>query len=139
MLHAGLDLFRHRLDVHVMAEDGSTLKVTIAPPDRDGLRSLVGQVEREFGREEVLTVIESMNGARFVHDTLELFGWSVEVADARKVKGLAPLACKTDRTDAWVLAELSRRDLVPAIWLPGPAARRPPGCRRRPPLCPAPL
>jgi hypothetical protein len=35
-----------------------------------------------------------------------------------KVKGLAPLACKTDRIDAWVLAELSRRDLVPAIWLP---------------------
>jgi transposase len=29
------------------------------------------------------------------------------------------LACKTDRIDAWVLAELSRRDLVPAIWLPG--------------------
>ena len=35
-----------------------------------------------------------------------------------KVKGLAPLACKTDRIDAWVLAELSRRELVPAIWLP---------------------
>jgi hypothetical protein len=34
------------------------------------------------------------------------------------VKGLAPLACKTDRIDAWVLAELARRDLVPAIWLP---------------------
>jgi transposase len=28
------------------------------------------------------------------------------------------LACKTDKIDAWVLAELSRRDLVPAIWLP---------------------
>jgi transposase len=59
-----------------------------------------------------------MNGARFVHDTLERCGWEVEVADAQKVKGLAPLACKTDRIDAWVLAELSRRDLVPAIWLP---------------------
>jgi transposase len=123
MLHAGLDLSRHRLDVHVMSEDGSTLKVTTAPPDRDGLRSLVGQVARDCGSEEVLAVIESMTGARFVHDTLELCGWSVEVADARKVKGLAPLACKTDRIDAWVLAELSRRDLVPAIWLPGPAVR----------------
>jgi hypothetical protein len=71
--------------------------------------------------EKVLAVIESMNGARFVHDTLELLGWSVEIADARKVKGLAPLACKTDRIDARVLAELSRRDLVPAIWLPDPA------------------
>ena len=58
-----------------------------------------------------------MNGARFVHDTLERLGWEVEVADAAKVKGLAPLACRTDRIDAWVLAELSRRDLVPATWL----------------------
>ena len=41
----------------------------------------------------------------------------------QKVKGLAPLACKTDRIDAWVLAELTRRDLVPAIWLPDPMVR----------------
>ena len=64
-----------------------------------------------------------MNGARFVHDRLELCGWQVEIADAQKVKGLAPLACKTDRIDAWVLAELARRDLVPAIWLPDPRVR----------------
>ena len=65
-------------------------------------------------------VVESMNGARFVHDTLEAHGWEVLIADAQKVKGLAPLACKTDRIDARVLAELSWRDLVPAIWLPDP-------------------
>jgi transposase len=64
-----------------------------------------------------------MHGARFVHDRLELHGWQVEIADAQKVKGLAPLACKTDRIDAWVLAELARRDLVPAIWLPDPGVR----------------
>jgi transposase len=68
--------------------------------------------------------IESMNGARFVHDTLERCGWDAQIADAQKVKGLAPLACKTDRIDAWVLAELCRRDLVPAIWLPGFAQRQ---------------
>src|SRR2546426_5895438 len=64
-----------------------------------------------------------MNGARFVHDRLELQGWQVEIADAQKAKGLAPLACKTDRIDAWVLAELARRELVPAIWLPDPQVR----------------
>ena len=64
-----------------------------------------------------------MNGARFVHDQLELAGWQVEIADAQKVKGLAPLACKTDKIDSWVLAELSRRDLVPAIWPPTPGVR----------------
>ena len=64
-----------------------------------------------------------MNGARFVHDQLELAGWEVPIADGQTVKGLAPLACKADRIDAWVLAELARRDLVPAIWLPTPAVR----------------
>ena len=71
----------------------------------------------------VYAAIESMNGARFVHDQLERQGWEVEFADAFKVKGLAPLAAKTDRIDASVLAELARRDLVPAIWLPTPGAR----------------
>ncbi len=39
--------------------------------------------------------VESMTGAPFVHDTLEQEGWAVEIADAQKVQGLAPLACKT--------------------------------------------
>jgi hypothetical protein len=59
-----------------------------------------------------------MTGARLVHDTLEPEGWDVEIADAQKVKGLAPLALKTDKLDSRVLAVLSQRDSVPAIWLP---------------------
>jgi transposase len=46
------------------------------------------------------------------------------IADAARVKGLAPLACKTDKIDARVLAALSARDLVPEIWLPDPSIRR---------------
>jgi transposase len=121
MLYAGLDLSRHRLDVHLMDEAGEPVQVTTAPPDADGLGGLVRQTAR-FGQ-PVVAAIESMNGARFVHDQLELGGWEVEIADAAKVKGLAPLACKTDRIDAWVLAELARRELVPAIWLPTPEVR----------------
>jgi transposase len=121
MLYAGLDLSRKRLDFRLLDEAGETLEVGAAPPDADGLRSLAGRVARF--REPVRAAIESMNGARFVHDELELHGWAVEIADATKVKGVAPLACKTDRIDAWVLAELSRRDLVPAIWLPDPEVR----------------
>jgi transposase len=55
-----------------------------------------------------------------LHDELVEHGWEVLVADPVRVKGLAPLACKTDKVDARVLAELSFRDLVPAIWLPTP-------------------
>jgi hypothetical protein len=42
----------------------------------------------------------------------------VQVAHGRKVRDVAPLACKTDKVDARVLAELCRRDLVPELWIP---------------------
>lgn len=122
MLHAGLDLSRKKVDVCLLCDQGEHVGQLVAPPDADGLRSLARRIE-EAHREPVCAVIESMTGARFVHDTLEREGWSVEIADAQKVKGLAPLACKTDRIDSLVLATLSHRDLVPAIWLPDPAVR----------------
>jgi transposase len=124
MLHIGLDLSRRRLDYCLLAEDGRSLETGAAAPDGDGLDGFARRVERRYGVVAVRAAIESMTGARFIHDTLERCGWEVEVADAIKVKGLAPLACKTDKIDAWVLAELSRRDLVPAIWLPDFAVRR---------------
>jgi transposase len=59
-----------------------------------------------------------MSGAVWVRDQLALVGWDIRLADARKVKAIAPLACKTDRVDARVLADLVRRDLVPEVWVP---------------------
>jgi transposase len=47
----------------------------------------------------------------------------VQVADARRARALAPLAAKTDRIDARVLAELARRRLVPQVWTPSLADR----------------
>ena len=119
MLYVGLDLSRKRLDFDARLVGGELFERGAVPPDGDGLAGLV----RRLGDAEVLAVIESMNGARFVHDRLELHGWDVRIADAVKAKGLAPLACKTDKIDAWVLAELARLNLVPEIWLPDPAVR----------------
>jgi transposase len=121
MLHAGLDLSRMRLDFDLRDADGALVEAGATTPDAAGLARLVQRVARY--RQPVYAAIESMTGARFVHDQLERLGWTVDIADALKVKGLAPLACKTDRIDARVLAELSRRALVPAIWLPDPTVR----------------
>ena len=122
MLHAGLDLSRKKIDVCLLSETGEHLDQLAVPPDADSLRTLARRIE-ETHNEPVCAVIESMTGARIVHDTLEKEGWTVEIADAQKVKGLAPLACKTDKIDSMVLAVLSHRDLVPAIWLPDPRVR----------------
>ncbi len=122
MLHAGLDLSRKKLDICLLSAEGEHLDQLVVAPDVDSLRTLARRIDEVHG-EPVLAVIESMTGARIVHDTLEQAGWEVEIADAQKVKGLAPLACKTDKIDSMVLAVLSQRDLVPAIWLPDPRVR----------------
>ncbi len=122
MIHAGLDLSRKKLDVCLLSDQGEHLDQLAVAPDVESLRTLARRIE-DVHCEPVSAVIESMTGARLVHDTLEGEGWSVEIADALKVKGLAPLACKTDKIDSQVLAVLSHRDLVPAIWLPDPRVR----------------
>jgi transposase len=101
---------------------GRAARAARRAPDAEALRTLAGRIDEAY-REPVCAVIESMTGARLVHDTLEQEGWDVEIADAQKVKGLAPLACKTDKIDSQVLAVLSQRDLVPVIWLPDPRIR----------------
>jgi len=84
-----------------------------APADRDGLHGLARRVA--VYDQPVRGVIESMNGARFVHDELVAHGWEVLIADAQRVKGLAPLACKTDKIDSRVLATLSFYDLARSV------------------------
>ena len=101
MLHVGLDLSRRRVDVCLISSEGELVEHFRAPADRDGLYGLSRRVA-VYG-EPVRGVVESMNGARFVHDELVRYGWEVLVADAQRVKGLAPLACKTDKS-AWTAA-----------------------------------
>ena len=86
--------------------------------DREGL------AQRVLGLgAEVKACLEMMSGAVWVRDGLVACGWQVEVADARKLKAVAPLAAKSDKVDARLLAELSRRELVPALWLRSLAER----------------
>jgi transposase len=96
MLHAGLDLSRKKLDVCLLSQDAEIVEEFAAPPDADGLRGLARRVIAHG--EPVRGVIESMTGARFVHDQLEEMGWDVLIADAAKVKGVGAVGVQ-DRQD----------------------------------------
>jgi hypothetical protein len=67
-VHAGLDLSRRKIDVCLISSDGEVVGEFARPCDHDGLRQLVERVGLGV---RVRAVIESMSGARFVHDTLE--------------------------------------------------------------------
>ncbi len=69
MLYAGLDLSRKRLDFHLLDVEGATVEMGAPPPDADGLRGLTRRLNRHGL--PIRAAIESMNGARFVHDQLE--------------------------------------------------------------------
>jgi hypothetical protein len=133
MLHAGLDLSRKRLAFHLLDEAGESVDVGAAPPDGDGLRSLAARLSRH--RQPVRAAIESMTGARFVHDRLELHGWQVEIAGAQKVKG-AGAACLQDRPHRRLGAGRAGAPRAGA----GDLAARPAGAgrARARPLAPAP-
>ena len=119
MEYVGIDWAYRRAAWCAKREGGAIVDEGFVAADEDGLARLVLTLGPE-----VRACVEMMSGAVWVRDRLQAAGWEVEVADARKVKGLAPLACKTDKIDARVLAELSWRDLVPVIWLPDPSIRR---------------
>jgi transposase len=111
--YVGIDWAYRRAAWCAMSRGGTVTAEGFIPADEDGLARLVLQLGVD-----VTACVEMMSGAVWVRDRLRSAGWQVEVADARRVKGIAPLACKTDRVDARVLAELCRRDLVPALWIP---------------------
>jgi transposase len=86
--------------------------------DADGLARLVHTLGPDaYG------CVEMMSGAVWVREQLHSCGWRFAVADARKVKAIAPLACNTDKVDARVLAQLAARDLVPELWVPSLSGR----------------
>jgi transposase len=96
-------------------------------PDKDGLAQLAGKLN--LLTDQIVFVIESMTGARYVHDELEASGLEVKIADGRRAKSAIELfgmttGAKTDRLDAWRLAELARREMVPEIWLADPDTRQ---------------
>jgi transposase len=118
MNYVGIDWAYGRAAWCAVSEGGVIDSEGLIPADEDGLAKLVLRLGTE-----VKACVEMMSGALWVKDRLESAGWSVEVAHARKVRDIAPLACKTDKVDARVLAELCRRELVPALWVPSLADR----------------
>jgi transposase len=113
MNYVGIDWAYGRAAYCAMGEGGEIKAEGLISADEDGLAKLVLKLGTE-----AKAAVEMMSGAVWVRDRLQVAGWQVQVAHARKVRDVAPLACKTDKVDARVLAELRRRELVPELWLP---------------------
>ena len=121
MIYVGIDWAYGRAAWCAKSETGRIAGEGTIPAEERGLARLV----LELGT-EVEACVEMMSGAVWVRDQLQSAGWQVKVAHARKVRDVAPLACKTDRVDARVLAEPAGETWSPSSGSPrsrtGPCA-----------------
>ena len=113
MQYVGIDWAYRRAAWCALAEGGAIAGEGVVPADEDGL----GQA-RAGARHRGAGVRGDDERRDLGPRPAGRGGLEVQVAHARKVRDVAPLACKTDKVDARVLAELCRRDLVPALWVP---------------------
>jgi hypothetical protein len=91
MQYLGIDWGTRRASWCALDRHGA-LREGVIPADQDGL----GRLALTLDGEDVRGCIEMMSGAVWVGDRLATVGWEIRLADARKVKSIAPLACKTD-------------------------------------------
>jgi hypothetical protein len=107
MQYLGIDWGTRRAGWCAVDERGELVEGMVSA-DEDGLARLVHTLGPD-----VRGCVEMMSGAVWVRERLRACGWDFEIADARKVKAIAPLACKTDR---------GRRARARATVAPGPGA-----------------
>jgi hypothetical protein len=86
MQYLGVDWGTRRAAWCALTAAGELTEGAIAA-DEDGLVRLVAQLGPD-----VRGCIEMMSGAVWVRDRLTECGWTIDIADARKVKAIAPLA-----------------------------------------------
>ena len=102
MIHAGLDLSRKKVDICLLDEAGEHLDQLVVPPDPDSLKSLARRIA-EVHREPVCAVIESMTGARIVHDTLEAAGWTSRSPTPRRSRAWHLWPARPTASTRWFL------------------------------------
>jgi len=119
MYYAGLDLHKRYFTLCVLTGDGQVvLDHRRLPADLEPLQSLL----RELDAPVTVTVEATLQWA-WLHDRLTRAGFPVCVAHPQQVKLITHARCKTDPIDARKLAELTRANLLPTIWVPTPEVR----------------
>lgn len=114
MYYAGLDLHKRYLTLCVLDSAGQLVR------EQRRLASTLEAVTTALAGLEggvTLTLEATLQWAWF-HDRLTALGYQVLVAHPQQLKLISQARCKTDPIDARKLAELTRVNLVPAIWVP---------------------
>jgi len=119
MDYTGLDLHKRYFTLCILTSEGQVVADHRRLPA--ALEPLTTILEALDG--PVTVTIEATLQWAWLHDRLAEAGIRVLVAHPQQVKLISHARCKTDPIDARKLAELTRVDLLPAIWVPTPEIR----------------
>ena len=121
MKYVGVDLHKKSISICVVVLEGRKRKVLarkrFACQDVDGIY----QFFRELGTFQV--VVEATASYEWFVRLVEPFACRVVLAHPRKLRVIAESTSKTDKIDAWVLAEFLALDMIPEAYRPTPRQR----------------
>jgi transposase len=115
----GVDLHKCSLTATVLDQDGAAIEEKkLATKCRTQIRDFFSR----YGREAIVAV-ESVGFYQWFWDLLEPLVGKVVLADPVGVRAAAGRRTKTDKNDAWLIADLLRSGRLPASYVPAPALR----------------
>ena len=120
MRYIGLDLHKHTLEVCALDRHGKRLfRLSV-----DCQRPALEQFARQHLRKTDALAVEATTNTWAVVDILRPFVARIVVSNPLQTKAIAQAKVKTDKIDAFVLAQLLRCDYLPEVWQPDAATQQ---------------
>jgi len=116
----GIDQHKHYSMVGVINQAGHKLMAEkLYHNDKDAIKEFF----RQFPPASTKTALEAMGYWYWLYDLLESLGLDTKLVHPLKVRLIAEGKIKTDKIDAFALAELLRLDALPASYIPSKEIR----------------
>jgi transposase len=115
--YVGVDLHKATATFHILSHDGKTLQTGSFEVDPKAIRRFA--TEHLLPTDQLAVEVTSNTWA-FVR-LIKPWVAKIVVSNPVKTKAIAEANVKTDKVDAFVLAQLLRCDYLPSVWVPTPA------------------
>jgi transposase len=114
MRFVGMDVHKRETEVCILDQAGEVLQRERFATTRERLLRFAKQ---QLGS-DARVALEATTNTWGVVDVLQPFCERVVPSNPMRTRAIAEARVKTDKIDAWVLAQLLRTDFLPAVWTP---------------------
>jgi transposase len=118
MLYSGIDLHKHAMVIHTVAEDGTAVREAEFATTRPALTAYFATLPGPHR-----AVVECLGSWYWMRDLVVPQGIDLRLGHAKYLKAISYAKVKTDRVDARTLAQLLRVGLVPEAHMISPELR----------------